>query len=600
VTGPEGPLLTRTHHRLMPDASRTVSRLFVPGQETLIHGDSRAGVVIDRVLAMSEDKVDQTLARTNAWFASRYRDLGDTLEGNFQLVAHRLGREVEIGENRQRLIGAYFTQEYALEAAALFNPSIVPHPDQAGCGPGELRFVLSLRAVGEGHLSSIEFRTGTISGESEISIEEPGRFLDTGQVRPGTCNREVIRENLAELGHVGEDARFLWSLLPPRFTAAELDVAIGELSRQRATRGDSTGLVDRVRWAAASNYEVEFDQRHALSERVLWPTGPAESHGMEDARFVRFTDGDDQAYYATYTAFDGGAVASQLLETRDFRTFTISQLAGSSTRNKGMALFPRRIGGRYAALSRWDRESNAIAYSGDRHRWDPAVTLRTPERPWELIQLGNCGSPIETAAGWLVFTHGVGPMREYAIGAILLDLAEPEHVLGSLPEPLLVADESERDGYVPNVVYSCGSLLHGETIVLPYGCSDSSVRIATVDLARLLQELTRTPAVASAPRLALVPAARAEGDGDHRQGELAVGRLWLAVQEIADPREELGAFGLGQDEQVGVGGDRRRERVGGAELAVVELIGLGGLEEFAAGPQRGLLLRTAATLAPAQ
>jgi predicted GH43/DUF377 family glycosyl hydrolase len=491
MSAAENLMLTRTHHRLMPDASRTVGRLFVPGRETLIRGDSRAKTVIDRVLGMTEDQVDQTIARTRGRFAGRFRDLDSTLERNFELVAHRLGGEIRVSAARQRLIGAYFTQQYALEAAALFNPSIVPHPDQAGCSPGELRFVMSLRAVGEGHLSSIEFRTGTISGESAISIEEPGPFPDTGHSRPGTCDRGVFQEKLAEFGHVGEDAQLLWSLLPRRFSMAELDAAIGELSRQQATRGDSTALVDRVRWVAASSYQVEFDEEHALSERVLWPGGPAESHGMEDARFVRFTDGEDPAYYATYTAFDGRGVASHLLETTDFRTFTVSQLAGPATQNKGMALFPRRIGGRYAALSRWDRESNAIAYSGDRYRWGTAVTLHTPERPWELIQLGNCGSPIETPAGWLVFTHGVGPMREYAIGATLLDLDEPERLIAALPEPLLVADESERDGYVPNVVYSCGSLLHGGTVVLPYGCSDSSVRIATVDLAQLLGELTR-------------------------------------------------------------------------------------------------------------
>jgi predicted GH43/DUF377 family glycosyl hydrolase len=491
VTATKRAVLTRTPDRLMPDASRTVSRLFIPGQETLIRGDSRAKVVIDRVLGMTEDEVDRTLARTRGRFASRFRDLDGTLEAAFGLVAHRLGGQIRVSAARQLLIGAYFTQLYALEAAALFNPSIVPHPDQAGCNPGELRFVMSLRAVGEGHLSSIEFRTGTISGESAISIDEPGPFPDTGHSRPGDGDRGVFQEKLAEFGHAGEDAQFLWSLLPRRFSMAELDSAIGELSRQQATRGDLTALVDRVRWVAASSYQVEFDEEHALSERVLWPGGPAESHGMEDARFVRFTDGEDLTYYATYTAFDGRGVASHLLETTDFRTFTACPLAGRATRNKGMALFPRRIGGRYVALSRWDRESNAIAYSADRQSWGAAVTLHIPERPWELIQLGNCGSPIETPAGWLVFTHGVGPMREYAIGAILLDLDEPERLIGALPEPLLVADESERDGYVPNVVYSCGSLLHGGTVVLPYGCSDSSVRIATVDIEQLLAELTR-------------------------------------------------------------------------------------------------------------
>jgi predicted GH43/DUF377 family glycosyl hydrolase len=487
--GTASPLLARTRHRLTPDSSRTLSRLFVPGQETLIRGESRASSVIDRILAMTDDEVDRTLASTIARFAAGYRDLGHTLDHNFGLVAHRLGDGISLGQARRRLIGAYFTQEYALEAAALLNPSMVPHPDQAGGREGELRFVMSLRAVGEGHLSSIEFRTGMISGDCDISIDEPGRFLDTGQARPVVYDRKLFQEKLAELGREEENAQFLWSLLPCRFSMTELDAAVAELTRQQVTRGDSVALIDWLRWMAASNYGVEFDEQHAISERVLWPSGPDESHGMEDARFVRFADGQEDTYYATYTAFDGRRVASHLLATADFRTFTVSQLSGSSTANKGMALFPRRIGGRYAALSRWDRETNAIAYSDDLRCWGPAVTVQQPTQPWELVQLGNCGSPIETPAGWLVFTHGVGPMREYSVGAVLLDLDQPERLISALPEPLLVADESERNGYVPNVVYSCGSLLHGETVVLPFGCSDSTVRIATVDLARLLQRL---------------------------------------------------------------------------------------------------------------
>jgi predicted GH43/DUF377 family glycosyl hydrolase len=499
VTAPDsaGGLLTRTQHQLRPDASRTLSRLFVPGQENLIRGESRAMAVIDRVLAMSEEDADRALARTMARFSGRYRDLAETLERNFGLVAYRLGGEIEVGCARRRLIGAYFTQQYALEAAALFNPSIVPHPDQAGCAPGEVRFVLSLRAVGEGHLSSIEFRTGTVRG-GEISIDPPGPFPDTGRSCPVAYHRSLFQAKLAELGHEEENAQFLWSLLPPRFSMAELNAAVAELALQQVMRGDSVALVDWVRWLAASNYEVEFDERYPISERVLWPSGPAESHGMEDARFVRFDDGDGSGggsdgngpvYFATYSAFDGRRVAPHLIETADFRRFTISQLAGQAAGNKGMALFPRRVGGRYAALSRWDRESNGIAYSPDGRRWGEAVTVQAPARPWELVQLGNCGSPLETPAGWLVFTHGVGPMREYAIGAILLDLAEPERLIAALPEPLLVAEDTEREGYVPDVVYSCGSLLHGETVVLPYGCSDSSVRFAIVDLPRLLDRL---------------------------------------------------------------------------------------------------------------
>jgi predicted GH43/DUF377 family glycosyl hydrolase len=491
AAAPARRLLTRTPHRLTPDASRTLCRLFVPGQETLIRGESRAMAVIDRILGLSQDEVEKTLGRTLARFSGRHRDLAETLDGNFQQVAHRLGSNIRVGRARRQLIGAYFTQEYALEAAALFNPSLVVHPDQAGCEPGEVRFVMSLRAVGEGHLSSIEFRTGTIGRGSEIRLDPPGRFLDTGHAKPVPYDRDLFQDKLAEVAAEDENARFLWSILPSRFTAAELDVALDKLSDQHVTRGDSAALAETVRRMAASTYRLEFGERSALSERVLWPVGPAESHGMEDARFVRFSDGGEFTYYATYTAFDGSQVAPHLLQTSDFQTFTVSQLSGASASNKGMALFPRRIGGRYAALSRWDRESNAIGYSADGHRWSEAITAQTPDRPWELIQLGNCGSPIETPEGWLVFTHGVGPMREYAIGAVLLDLDEPERLIAALPEPLLVADESEREGYVPNVVYSCGSMVHGNKIVLPYGCSDSSVRIATVDLGLLLERLMR-------------------------------------------------------------------------------------------------------------
>ena len=282
----------------------------------------------------------------------------------------------------------------------------MPHPDQAGCAAGEVRFVLSLRAVGEGHLSSIEFRTGTVSGDGAISIDPPGRFPDTGQPRPVAYHRSLFQAKLAELGHEEENAQFLWSLLPPRFGMDELNAAIAELALQQVLRGDSVALVDWVRWLAASNYEVEFDPRHAISERVLWPSGPAESHGMEDARFVRFDDGDGDdgggpVYFATYSAFDGRRVAPHLIETADFRRFAISQLVGQSASNKGMALFPRRVGGRYAALSRWDRERNGIAYSPDGRRWGEAVSVQEPARPWELVQLGNCGSPLETRpAGW--------------------------------------------------------------------------------------------------------------------------------------------------------------------------------------------------------
>jgi predicted GH43/DUF377 family glycosyl hydrolase len=349
---------------------------------------------------------------------------------------------------------------------------------------------MSLRAVGEGHLSCIEFRTGVVGPGPEVRIDHPGRFLVTGRDQSPRYERELFHGVLAELGDDNESTAFVLDALPERFTQAELDTALGALGDQVLTRSTALQTMERIGRVAASNYSTAFPEDSSIGERVLWPVGPAESHGMEDARFVRFLDdGGTATYYATYTAFDGVRVAPQLLETTDFRTFRVTQLTGPAAKNKGMALFPRRVGGRYMALSRWDRESNAIVSSADLRSWGAAATLQSPEEPWELLQLGNCGSPLETPEGWLVFTHGVGPMRVYSIGAVLLDLDDPTRVRARLPVPLLAPDESERDGYVPNVVYSCGALVHGDTVVLPYGIGDREVGIAVISLRRLLDGL---------------------------------------------------------------------------------------------------------------
>lgn len=490
AAGRVGELVTRTALVLRPDPRRVIVKLFLPGQEMLIAGESRAAAVIRRVLAMSQAEVDTALAATLAAFADRHRDLERTLEAHFTLVAHRMIAPGTIAAERRLLIGAYFTQEFSVEAAALFNPSLVPHPDQDGVGPGELRVVLSARAVGEGHLSSVEFRTGVVGPGRTIRLDEPGDTLVTGTRRPASYQREAFRHALTDLGGYDESAAFVLDRLPDEFGTPDLEAALTALARQRLTRGSVDATIDHLRRIAAGTYELEFAPTSRLAERVIWPTSPAESHGIEDARFTRFRHDDGGiTYYATYTAFDGAQVAPHLLETADFRRFTVCQLTGPGARNKGMALFPRRVHGRYVALSRWDRENNAIASSSDGRNWVEPVTLQTPERPWELIQLGNCGPPIETPAGWLVLTHGVGPMRVYGIGAILLDLDDPSQVIGRLAEPLLTPTADERDGYVPNVVYSCGALAHGDTLVLPYGCSDSAIRIALVDLPALLDRL---------------------------------------------------------------------------------------------------------------
>ena len=485
------PLVTRTPHRLRPDPRRVLARLFVPGQEILANGESRAAGVIDRILGLSDDEVTATLEATLAAFAGRHRHFRATLDRHFALVAHRLGARRSLSADRRLLMGAYFTNEYSVEGAALFNPSIVHHPDQSGLEPGEARFVMSLRAVGEGHLSCVEFRTGVVGPHLDVRIDDPGPVLVAGSLRPPLFERDLFRGKLAELGDHGESVAFVLDALPERFSPAALGVALAALGDQILTRSTARDTIERIQRVAVANYDIEFPEDSTISERILWPMGPTESHGMEDARFVRFVDDDDTVtYYATYTAFDGIHVAPQLIETPDFRTFRITQLSGQAATNKGMAIFPRRIDGRYVALSRWDRESNAIVTSTDCRSWGEATTLQSPERPWELLQTGNCGSPLETPEGWLVLTHGVGPMRVYSIGAILLDLDDPTQVRAQLPVPLMAPDDSERDGYVPNVLYSCGGLVHGDTVVLPYGIGDAAVGIALIDLHQLLDRLS--------------------------------------------------------------------------------------------------------------
>jgi predicted GH43/DUF377 family glycosyl hydrolase len=486
VTG----LVTRSEVRLVADPGRVLARLFVAGQEFLTTTESRAAGVLHRVLALPEEQVEEQAAAVRARYTGRHRDLQGVLRAHVERIAHRLPAGVELSAARQELIGAFFTNEYAIEGAALFNPSAVAHPDQTGTEPGALRFVLSLRAVGEGHLSSVEFRTGTFGPGDAVRVDDPGAHVETGRVLPTDYDRALFAARLAAAGADPESASFLVQDLPARFSAAELELALAALSAQRVTRQGGERVGELARRIAACSYEVEFAPGSALSERVLWPYAPSETHGMEDVRFVRTTDGSGPEYRATYTAYDGSLIEPQLIETSDFRHFRISQLTGPAATNKGMALFPRRVDGRHVALSRWDRENCAVAYSDDGLRWGAPRQLHGPTRAWELTQTGNCGSPVETDAGWLVLTHGVGPMREYAIGALLLDLDEPHRVLGDLGEPLLAPAADERDGYVPNVVYSCGSLRHGDRLLLPYGASDASVRFATVDLPALLDRLT--------------------------------------------------------------------------------------------------------------
>ena len=484
-------LVTRSTVTLGPDPGRTLARLFVPGHELLTSTESRATGVLGRLLALPEDVVTTTLERVRERFADRHRDLAAVLARHFRQISHRVPDVGPLSDDRRALIGAVFTQEFAIEGAALFNPSAVAHPDQSGLPSGATRFLLTLRAVGEGHISSIELRSGVVGPGQELHLNPPGRCVETGEVRPSSYNRELFAELLTEQGADEESRRYLLGRLSSTFDGAELERALVALTGQQVTRLGGTHTAELARQLAGSSYEVVFAADVPLAQRVLWPHSSTESHGMEDVRLVRFVDDDATVTYrGTYTAYDGTRVAPQLLETHDFATFRISQLAGPAAKDKGLALFPRMVAGRHVALTRADRESNGVAFSDDGLRWGEPVELHGPTQPWELIQTGNCGPPLETAAGWLVLTHGVGPMREYAIGALLLDLDDPSRVLGCLAEPMLVPAEDERDGYVPNVVYSCGALLVGDLLLLPYGASDATVRFAFVDVPELLSRLT--------------------------------------------------------------------------------------------------------------
>jgi predicted GH43/DUF377 family glycosyl hydrolase len=484
--------VTKTSARFVPDPARTITKPFMPGGDLSVDERSRVERVLSRILVLSESEVATTLRTTQDRFAARHVDLRSVFEANFATVAKHVDRAGDLSAEHRLLIGAYFTHEYSIESAALSNPSIVLAPEQAGLFPGEQRFVLSLRAIGEGHISSIEFRSGVIDADGQVQMEAPSRHVSTARHRAPIYEKEIFHSKLLELRAYNEIAATVLHALPERFTLAQLENVIHLVDQQQGPRPEAAHTTRTIHWLASSNYESSFAPDSKLSERVLFPAGPAESHGMEDARFVRFT-GDDGTvtYFAPYTAYDGYQILPQLIETADFVTFRIATLNGASARNKGIALFPRMIDGRYAALSRLDNENNFLMWSDNVRFWHQSEVIQRPERPWEITQLGNCGSPLETEAGWLVITHGVGAMRQYALGAILLDKEDPTRVIGHLAEPLLEPAADERDGYVPNVVYSCGSMLSGELLVLPYGFSDVGTRIATVRLDDLLAELTR-------------------------------------------------------------------------------------------------------------
>lgn len=476
--------VTRTASVLAPNQSRVLLRPFNPGNA------ERAGQIIGRIMNLREDQVGAVLEQICSEFCHRHHDIHAVFLERFEQVCKPLRIGDEMSVQRRQLIGSYFLAEYSLESAALFNPSIVAHPDQTDVPPGALRFILSLRATGEGHVSSITFRTGIIHPDARIEVSAPAGFLtEPSQIPNPQYDRPLFVRKLHELGLDCEFTRRVVNSLGDSFSLEELRAAL-KVEQFRLpdgmTQKDQTAS-QGIWMLARSNYEVQFDPRQQISARILFPATPSQRNGIEDARFVRFQNEDgSHCYYATFTAYDGRLVVPELVETADFLHFRFITLNGPAAVNKGMALFPRKIGGLYAMLSRQDNENIFLMYSDNVHFWNESKVLLQPVFPWELVQLGNCGSPIETDAGWLVLSHGVGPMREYCIGAFLLDREDPSKVLGRLREPLLRATPEEREGYVPNVVYTCGALVHGGVLILPYGLADHATGFATVPLAEVL------------------------------------------------------------------------------------------------------------------
>ncbi len=481
----------RTATILEPDQTRVLLRPFRPGDS------ERTRRIIARILSLPEAQVGPLLDAVCAEFSQRHQQIRRMFLERFEQVRDNHVPDDNLTEQRRLLIGSYFLAEYSLESAALFNPSIVPHMDQTGLPKGALRFILSLRATGEGHISSITFRTGVIHADSRIELLAPAHLLtEPRQIPNSAYEKGLFTRKLRELGLNGEFTTRVLNRLADSFSMQDLRLAIdAEVEKERQSDGvlhKDHGTAKGIWMLAQSNYEVQFESEQQLSERILFPATPSQSNGIEDARFVRFRDDDgSEIYYATFTAFDGRVVMPELVETLDFLRFRFITLNGPAAQNKGMAMFPRKINGQYAMLARQDNESIYLSFSDNVHFWNDRKLLLKPVYPWEMIQIGNCGSPIETDAGWLVLSHGVGPLRKYCIGAFLLDRNDPGKVIGRLREPLLQPNENEREGYVPNVVYTCGALLHGRELIIPYAMADHATGFATVAVDEVLSAMSR-------------------------------------------------------------------------------------------------------------
>lgn len=469
--------------KIESDDRRVIVRPFILSAD-------RVHSLFQRINHLSELEVDQTLAHVRTLYASRHDDLLATFTENYESGVALTGHAENWDLSRRLLAGAYLTMEYAIDSAALFNPSIVALPAQSGIEQGALRVVLSLRATGEGHVSSIVFHTGVIRGSGEVLLDPPPRQLTRARIAlPRAYDKPAFQDRLRQM-HV-DDAiagEILQSLSDP-FDLPALHHAAHEARSRHSDQADHVRTANAIERIASTNYRIQLDADDQLNELVIFPLGPEESRGIEDLRLVRFVDNGNVTYFGTYTAYDGYRITPMMLSTTDFRTFEVFSIGGPSAKNKGMSLFPRKIDDHFVMCSRIDGENLFIVRSKSLYHWPDSEKLVMPQMPWELFQLGNCGSPIETREGWLLLTHGVGPMRSYSIGAMLLDLENPLKVIGHLKEPLIVPDEEEREGYVPNVVYTCGMIEHNGNLIIPYAQADKSTGVTVFSLDDLLARL---------------------------------------------------------------------------------------------------------------
>lgn len=485
--------IQRKQIKVYPDPKRVIARFF-------FNGDERGRDVINKILTLTEEQVFNIISPLLQEYSKRHRNITKLLLRHCKKLKplfEKMDIEYkELDEHRRLLIGSYFTHEYSIESAAFFNPSIIEDPDQSDLEEGEKRLIISFRAVGEGHISSIVFRRALIDRHNNITVIPVGNYIDEAEIiRNATYNKKLFLDK-GLISLINKDVlEELNGKLADQFDYATLKQVIAETQDNEPGPAKDIEL-EKVLWLSDSYYEIIFSMDTDISDRVIFPISEFERKGIEDARFTKFIGEDGSiTYYATYTAYDGHIIIPKLLKTKDFYDFTIGPLFGAGAQNKNLALFPRKINGKYAMLSRIDGVNNYIMYSNKINVWENPIKLQEPMYSWEFVQVGNCGSPIETEDGWLVITHAVGPMRRYCLSACLLDLEDPTIEIGRLPEPLLIPNPDEREGYVPNVVYSCGGIINNGELIIPYGLSDYSSSFASVDLKSLLDRLKASPAI---------------------------------------------------------------------------------------------------------